>query len=132
MQILTLYKVNIRDATGKPVQLDYILRKIPNITEITYWSDCEIHSNESLKKLNSIGLENKLRVLSLYIIQTSEEIDAEILGTFVESNLASGGQLNLRLPRNTPEIGNLLSKIRQVIKNWQTPGGSPCYHVGTI
>ena len=130
MQKLTFYKVNIRDATGNPVPIDYILRKIPEVAEFRYDNLCEIYSNQSLSKLNSINLKNKLRYLFIKITQTSEELDAESLGKFVQSILASDGQVQLLFPRNAPEIRTVLAEVQRVVKYWQSPGAGPNFYVG--
>ena len=132
MQKLILYRVDIHDVDGNPVPIDYILGKVPEVTEFGYHNKCEIYSNQSLSKLNFITLKKKLSLLSLSMSQTSEEIDAEILGTFVESHLASNGQLYLLFGPNAPEIEAVKTKVQQVLKNWQSHDGGPKYSVGTI
>ena len=124
MQNLTLHKVNIRDADGNPVPIDYILGKVPEVTYFSYDNECEIYSNQSLSKLNSINFKNKLCLFSLNICRTSEGIDAEILGEFIEFNLASNALVILMLPRNAPGIGTLKLKLQQIVNNWQSPDGN--------
>ena len=126
---LTLFKVNIRDADGNPVKTDYILGKVPAVTEFCYYNECEIYSNHSLSKLNSITLKNKLIYLALHMTQTSEEIDAEILGNFIEFNLASNGQVHLVLLQNAPETEIIKSKLQQIVNDWQSPDGNSSLRV---
>ena len=114
-EALDFYEVTIRDDHGNPVPIDYILGKVPNVTRISFWNQFEIYSNQLLKKLNSIKFNQKLKEFILSTSQTSEVIDAEILGEFVERNLASDGFFGYYLPRNAPELEAVTTKLQQIV-----------------
>ena len=124
-----LHQSKIRDVHGNPVPIDYILGKVPNVTRIKFWNDCEIYSNKLLKKLNSIKFNQKLSVFRLFMEQTSEEIDAEILGEFVKRNLASNGLVEYYFPGNAPESEAVQTKLQQIRIAWiSSDGRKPlCY-----
>ena len=133
MEKLDFYEVTIRDDVGNPVPVDYILAKIPNVTEIFYWNPCEIYSNELLKKLNSIKFNYKLTEFRIVMQQTSEEIDAEILEEFIKRNLASDGCVSYYLPRNSPEIETVKTKLQQIVDGWvSTDGKKPRCYIRTL
>ena len=129
VKILSFYAVNIRDAGGNPLPIDYILRKIPNIVYFYFYNPCEIYSNQSLQKLNSIKFFNKLQTFLLFILQRPEEIEAEILGTFMRNNLASSGEVVFHFSANDPEVGPLKIKLQEIVDHWTAPGGKPTFCV---
>ena len=55
--------------------------------------------------------------------QTSEGIDAEILGEFVERNVASNGFVSYWLPRNAPELEAVKTKLQQIMDGWVSTNG---------
>ena len=121
MEELLLSKVNIRDANGTPVPIHYILGKVPNVTAFYYYNKCEIYSNQWLEKLNSINICTKLEWFSHFVSQTSEEIDAEILGQFVKNHLASLLEVHFRFPPNSREFETVNNKLKKVVKKWCEP-----------
>ena len=129
MKKLCLCFVEIRDtdiARGDPVPIDYILRKVPSLTEFRYGNLCEIYSNSLLMNLNSIQFFSKFQIFALIMSQTSEQIEAEILGKFIEMNLAASGEVEFGFPPNTPELETIKSKLQQIVDNWTPlPDGKP-------
>ena len=118
MKYLEFYKVEIHDNVGNPVPVDYILGKIPSVIKINYWNTCEIYSNELLEKLNSIQFNQKLTEFCFTMQQTSEVINAEVLGEFVERNLASDGYVSYALPRNARESNRVRTKLNKIVDAW--------------
>ena len=133
IKTLEFFKVVIRNDVGNPVPIDYILGKVPKVKKIYYWNRCEIYSNELLKKLNSIQFNQKLIEFRLLMQQTSEEIDAEILGEFVKRNLASDGEVTYEFPKNAPELETVRTKLRQSVDDWVSNDGKKLrYLVGIV
>ena len=91
--------VSILDDRGCPVTVDVILERIPYVKKIdfspssyrrklsTETSVIETYSTETLKKLNSVKLFNKLEMFWLHIPQISDEFELELLGEFLENNV---------------------------------------------
>ena len=129
MEKLNLQDVNIRDTNGNPVPIDYILGKVPYLTEFTYDNLFEIHSNHTLKNLNSIQLKNKIKFLALKIYKTSDELDAEIFGGFVTKNLATDGKAEFYFSQNAPEVSKIRTVLQGIKDNWVLPGITPAFVV---
>ena len=129
METLYLWHVNIQDEDGNLVPIDYILRKVPHISTLCFWNPCEIYSNQSWKKLNEIKLFNKFKLLTLDINHTSEQIDPEGIGKFIENNVASAGEIVLYFPPDAPEIAPITNKLQQIVNNWVAPGEPPTFLV---
>ena len=125
MEILCFMGVDIRDADGNAVPVDYILGKVPSVGCVVYISNSEVYSNQSFQKLNSIKLFNKLFHFRMDIRQTSEELDPEIIGKFLENNMLSGGEAQLSFFPDAPEIELMKVKFQQIEENWTPPFAAP-------
>ena len=125
MKELWLVDVNVRDADGKIVPVDYVLGKIPSVKAFAYRNNSEIYSNQTWEKLNSIKLVNKLYYFRVDIRQTSEELDPDIIGKFIETNMSWPGYVRLYFSPGAPEIEPMKVKFQQIADNWMPRGAAP-------
>ena len=100
MKELVFSRVNIRDADGTPVPVDYILGKVPNITTFDYYNICESYSNESLEKLKSLNFFKRLRFFAL-------------------------GMNELYFRPDLLQIKPIKEKLQEIASNWLAPGLQP-------
>ena len=129
MDQLYFFYTNIRDANENAVPIDYILGKVPQLTCFCYNNISEVYSNETLEKINSIKLCNKLSRLSIHIRHTSEELDPEIIGEFITSNMVSFADVKLYFPPDAPEMEPMKAKVEQIRNTWTAPGQPPRFHI---
>ena len=129
LKTLFMVDVNIRDDAGSPVSVDYILGKVPNVIYFAFGNQCEVYSNQKLEKLNSVKLCQKLVYFSMDIFEVSEEINPDILGKFVATNLAPSGHVLLVFGDNERERDAHNEKMEEIVKNWSTPGSGPTYFI---
>ena len=127
MKELHFTRVNVRDADGTPVPIDYILGKLPNLTIFSYENKCEIYSNEKFERLNSIKFFKKFTFIFLQINHVSQELDAELLGNFVKTRVYGRGEISFK--PSAPGLAQLKNQLFRIIDNWVAPDGKPTVEV---
>ena len=132
LEALCLLGVDIHDAVGNAVPIDYVLRKVPNVTSVEYRNNSEVYSNQTWEKLNSIIFMNGFLILSVTIQQTSEELDPQIIGNFIENNMLNDSCAKLYFRADAPELKSMKAKFRQIKKNWTPRGAAPKFVVKKI
>ena len=129
LEWLYLSRVDLQNSDGSPIPIDYILAKVPNITHFNFYNKSEIYSNELLAKLNQVKLFKKLKWFHLSLYRKSEELDPEILGKFIEDNLAPAGRVEFWFSRIAPEREKIRVKLQKIVDGWVLPGGKPSFDV---
>ena len=126
MDILSLDNLSIRDDNGVPVSIDYVLGKVLHVKNFCYDNRCEIYSNQSLKQLNSIPFFKKLENVTLYIHQTSEDLDVQLLKNFIVKNMAFNSSVEIVVPRNAWEVA---AELRNFEYMWNLTLPSPSCNI---
>ena len=132
MEDLCLLEIDICDADGNAVPLDYVLRKVPNVVAVSYENMSDIYSNQTWENLNSIKFNNKLSLFCVTIHHTSEKLTHENIGKFIENNVESRGYVELIFPSGAPEIEPMKAKFQQIADNWMPRGAAPKFIVDEI
>ena len=116
IRVLCLWHTRIRDARdGSFVPMHYILGKVPYIIKFYYGNFCDIVSNASLEKLNSIKFLGKIEKFNWVIYQNSEKLEAIIFFEFIKANAEPGAIFEIEFAQDLDQNDTWKTQMDKLI-----------------